>query len=580
MENIQLKNFIKSCCMIVREKEGFITYEIKTKDVHRDEDHKIQVMTIGPENEEPIKSVLLLGQTGAGKTCVINAMINFLFGVDFDDNFRFQLKDQVYRDNLLQVESQTEYITAYIVYHQAGMAQECNYMLIDTPGFGNTRENEEKVLMERVAHFLKNDYGINDLNCIALVTKANENRISVNLLNILEDFTSVFESNIGDITQLLATFASDDTSVIEDIMNHAKVQFVNLYQLDNYPLYASHCDNASQRDRHVYLQCRWDRMQAEYSRFFNELQISTPVSLKNMRDLRQEEKLLEETKTTLMLVVKHTADLITTINFQKKALNKVAEDTNEITCTNIEVNRIVEKSSLIEGFHAHNCEICLKTCINFCEDSSNRTAALAGTGTGVGTAAFTGVGSAVGAGALMGAEVGVFGGPVGVAIGGGIGTVIGLTAGLTVGLMKRKTSTRCPIGFSGICSNSGCSHDMALHKIEKEKYVICELPKEKFDHREKLKYDDLMDQMKELETKIEMNTKKLHDLEKELTTQVIALVKHTHKINELGMRQEALCPKSLIDEIILDERKNSQYVELLQMLKRAVMLMLDPQGHD
>lgn len=561
----------------MKEKDVLTVYQIRTELIHKDEDNKIQVMAIGPVNEDPIKSVLLLGQTGAGKTTVINGMINHLFRVNLEDNFRLQLKDHVKRDDLLPVESRTEYITAYIVYYQTGMPLKCNYMLIDTPGLVANREVHNQVSIKRLAIFLGNKYNIDNLNCVALVAKANENGILTYQSQMLEEFTSVLGSNISNITQLLATFASDDTCAVANVARHAQVQFVNVYQLDNWPLYVLLTDNASQKETPKFLQNRWDKMQAEYSRFFEELLNSTSVSLQQTRNLLQEYRLLEETKTALKLTVKRTAVLIDTINYQKKLLSKTADETKKITCTKIEMNPQKEKSSVIEGFHAHNCEICQKTCINFCEDPTNIAAALAGTGTGVGTAAFTGVGGAVSAGALLGAEVGIFGGPVGLAIGGGIGTVVGLTAGLTVGLLKRKTSTRCPISSRGICKSDGCSHDLAHHKVEKEKYVVFEIPEERIDNNQKLRYDDLKSQIKELETKIMINKMAVHDLENELTSGAIALVERTHKINELSMRSKAFCPLSLIDEMILGERENSQYVALLKMLRSAIILMSESQ---
>ena len=39
----------------------------------------------------PEKVVILVGSTGAGKSTLINRMINHIFGVNFSDNFRFQL---------------------------------------------------------------------------------------------------------------------------------------------------------------------------------------------------------------------------------------------------------------------------------------------------------------------------------------------------------------------------------------------------------------------------------------------------------------------------------------------------------
>jgi Tfp pilus assembly pilus retraction ATPase PilT len=37
------------------------------------------------------KIVLILGETGSGKSTIIDLMINYLLGVEYEDNFRFKL---------------------------------------------------------------------------------------------------------------------------------------------------------------------------------------------------------------------------------------------------------------------------------------------------------------------------------------------------------------------------------------------------------------------------------------------------------------------------------------------------------
>ena len=69
-------------------------------------------------------------------------MINYLFGVQWEDNFRFNLIDQKEEGAMqgkTQADSQTEYITAYTIYSQQEFALPYTFTIIDTPGFGDTR---------------------------------------------------------------------------------------------------------------------------------------------------------------------------------------------------------------------------------------------------------------------------------------------------------------------------------------------------------------------------------------------------------------------------------------------------------
>ena len=77
---------------------------------------------------------MVLSQTGAGKTTLINAIANYLWGVEYKDKYRFKLvKDETSDDTTV---SQTINITGYVV---KSIKPGCkDYVIIDTPGFGDT----------------------------------------------------------------------------------------------------------------------------------------------------------------------------------------------------------------------------------------------------------------------------------------------------------------------------------------------------------------------------------------------------------------------------------------------------------
>ena len=83
------------------------------------------------------KTILLLGATGSGKTTMINAMINYILGVEWKYPFRFMLIDEVLRGGS-QAHSQASEVSVYDLNYRDGFRIPFSLTIIDTPGFGDT----------------------------------------------------------------------------------------------------------------------------------------------------------------------------------------------------------------------------------------------------------------------------------------------------------------------------------------------------------------------------------------------------------------------------------------------------------
>lgn len=92
-------------------------------------------ITFSTEEEKNSKVILLIGQTGEGKTTFLNALVNIYSGIKIEDNFRYLLvQDQNISD---QTKSKTKEVTIYYI----KPSKELNYpplKIVDTPGFGDT----------------------------------------------------------------------------------------------------------------------------------------------------------------------------------------------------------------------------------------------------------------------------------------------------------------------------------------------------------------------------------------------------------------------------------------------------------
>ena len=91
-------------------------YKLKLKLVAEDKKKGVAKYRFGkprPDTQEYV--VMLVGATGAGKSTLINGMVNYILGVDWEDDFRFKVIAEEYGTS--QAHSQTKTITAYTIPH-------------------------------------------------------------------------------------------------------------------------------------------------------------------------------------------------------------------------------------------------------------------------------------------------------------------------------------------------------------------------------------------------------------------------------------------------------------------------------
>uniref|UniRef100_A0A7N8YEP5 Septin-type G domain-containing protein n=1 Tax=Mastacembelus armatus TaxID=205130 RepID=A0A7N8YEP5_9TELE len=93
--------------------------------------------TVGERNFNKVnKTILLVGETGAGKSTLINSLFNYTIGVKFDHNIWFEI---VEKENRRQTESQTSDVIVYEIFGFEGETLPYSLTIIDTPGYGDTR---------------------------------------------------------------------------------------------------------------------------------------------------------------------------------------------------------------------------------------------------------------------------------------------------------------------------------------------------------------------------------------------------------------------------------------------------------
>ena len=88
------------------------------------------------DNKEYSVTIIFVGQSGAGKSSIINAYTNFLLGVFYDQPCRYKIVIEPKEKSKDITKSQTDDITIY--YIRSPLYPGIIFKLIDTPGFVNT----------------------------------------------------------------------------------------------------------------------------------------------------------------------------------------------------------------------------------------------------------------------------------------------------------------------------------------------------------------------------------------------------------------------------------------------------------
>ncbi|RXN08639.1 hypothetical protein ROHU_031696 [Labeo rohita] len=166
-----------------------------------DDNEKVRKWTYGiKDTSKPCKIILLVGETGAGKTTLINTMVNYILGVKFEDEIWYEITEEEARD---QSESQTSEITIYEIFH---VKSPISLTIIDTPGYGDTRglEKDLEVAANLATLFQSND-GVHEIDAVCFVTQASKNRLSDRQHYIISSVLSLFGKDIVNNIVFLIT---------------------------------------------------------------------------------------------------------------------------------------------------------------------------------------------------------------------------------------------------------------------------------------------------------------------------------------------------------------------------------------
>ena len=312
------------------------------------------------------KVLMVVGATGAGKSTLINGMVNYILGVEWADKFRYKLVAE--DSKVSQAFSQTKDITAYTIYPMKGSAISYTFTIIDTPGFGDTgglKRDKEITNQIKELFSIPPPDGIDHLDCIGFVTQASLARLTPTQEYIFDSILSVFGKDVVKSIFMLVTFADGQQPPVMEAINNAKIPAQKFYKFNNSALYANNSEEVEEEFDAMF----WRMGARSFEKFFLEFEKTDSVSLQLTQEVLKERHQLQIIIEGLSPQIKEGLNKIEEMRQEEAVLKKHEADieTNKSFTYPVEITVPVEIRLEGTGRHTTTCLRCNFTCHKDCK---------------------------------------------------------------------------------------------------------------------------------------------------------------------------------------------------------------------
>ncbi|CAH1793752.1 unnamed protein product [Owenia fusiformis] len=290
-EDVFKAKILETCFTSAEDKKPAV-YQMNLTKTYGEKDGSIFKYEYGKRNPKMTnKVVLVVGATGAGKSTLINGLINYIFGVTWDDSYRLKLIAEPHASK--QAVSQTRLITAYTLHYETGSRVPYTITIIDTPGFGDTGgySRDEEITGQIRELFTK--FGtevIDHIDAVGFVTQSSLPRLTPTQRYIFDKILSLFGKDIGDNILMMLTFADAQEPQVLSGIEEAGFKYKKCFKFNNSAVFA---EKKGVESVEMFNKMFWNMGEESFKLFFDYLVRCQPRSLTLTKEVLEERHRLE-----------------------------------------------------------------------------------------------------------------------------------------------------------------------------------------------------------------------------------------------------------------------------------------------
>ena len=246
------------------------------------------------EEKDKSLNIMILGETGMGKSTWLHSLINYIQNIKLEENNRYLLFDEKsLQEEYQKIHGKKPYGCSVTdkpaIYSIEASKQFINPLrIIDTPGFGNTRGPiyDEKIINDIIDILCSSDIAY--INAICLMFKANQNRVTDRFNMIINQIFSLFGEDIKNNIIILFSFADDFNYISAlNILKDKNGIFYNLIGNDKFHYFTfnnfAYFSNNKNEIKYIY-----NANTKNFSNFFEYISSIKKISLESTKKVIKE----------------------------------------------------------------------------------------------------------------------------------------------------------------------------------------------------------------------------------------------------------------------------------------------------